>query len=264
MNLVVLENSNLKATFDPSNGALLNLVSRRTGWEIQGRSELGLSFKMLVPLPERHYNHVHGETQKPVSVDVADNGLSVTFTWDGLDSEHTAGLDIGLRIEVSLDELGLAYNCEVDNRSEYVIECINVPQFGDLRQTQPDEQLYTRRYNYSGMNASPLLPEFANDYTGYWGVNYPTQMHSVSFAWWMLIGSTSQGIYVGRHHPRGDKLVTFAYQLKPGFDKPFHLDHGLASPEAEIDAQPNRLEFSVWHHGMVQPGETYTLSPIVI
>jgi hypothetical protein len=50
-NGIVLENENLKAIFDTNNGALLSFTSKLTGWHIQKRPELALSFELLMPLP---------------------------------------------------------------------------------------------------------------------------------------------------------------------------------------------------------------------
>lgn len=58
-----LEGETLEAVFSRENGALIRLTSKRTGWNIQKPGELGLSFKMLVPLPDRRNNQVVGEKQ---------------------------------------------------------------------------------------------------------------------------------------------------------------------------------------------------------
>lgn len=42
MEAIVLKNSNLRLEFGPSSGALIRLVSLKTGWEILSRPHLGL------------------------------------------------------------------------------------------------------------------------------------------------------------------------------------------------------------------------------
>src|SRR5262245_16647680 len=66
---LMLEDEDLRATFDPKNGALTTLVNKRTGWKVQRRPELGLSFRLLVPLPDQRNNPVNGERQKLAKVE---------------------------------------------------------------------------------------------------------------------------------------------------------------------------------------------------
>ena len=57
---IVLENSTLRALFNRESGFLVNLISKRTGWEVQRRAELGRSFQMHIPLTDRRNNLVLG------------------------------------------------------------------------------------------------------------------------------------------------------------------------------------------------------------
>ena len=50
MSSVVLQNSNLRLEFDRGSGALIRLTALQTGWKILDRPELGLSFRLLIPL----------------------------------------------------------------------------------------------------------------------------------------------------------------------------------------------------------------------
>ena len=71
---IVLEDSILCAEFDPATGALAGLLSKATGWRVQGRPELGLSFRMMAPLPQRRNNQIHGNSQPPPTVEVVPPG----------------------------------------------------------------------------------------------------------------------------------------------------------------------------------------------
>lgn len=79
---LVLGNENLKAIFDSENGALLSFTSKQTGWHIQRRPELALSFELLVPVPEKRNNPVLGNRQKLASAVVSADKKSITFTWN--------------------------------------------------------------------------------------------------------------------------------------------------------------------------------------
>ena len=50
--------------FDAETGALLRLTNCKTGWNVQGRAELGNSFEAVVPIPERLLNVADGTRQK--------------------------------------------------------------------------------------------------------------------------------------------------------------------------------------------------------
>ena len=52
MDSLALENDTLRLEFDRKNGALIRLTSTETGWPILDRPNLGLSFRLLVPIED--------------------------------------------------------------------------------------------------------------------------------------------------------------------------------------------------------------------
>jgi hypothetical protein len=86
-----LENELLRAVFDVTSGALLELSNQQTGRRFQGRRELANSFVMVVPLPERLLHVLNGNHQKTTSYQCLPNRLEVT--WDGLESEYVQWVD---------------------------------------------------------------------------------------------------------------------------------------------------------------------------
>ena len=57
---VILEDNLLRVEFDSDSGALTRLERKTTSWTIQRRPELGVSFRLLAPLPHRRDNQVLG------------------------------------------------------------------------------------------------------------------------------------------------------------------------------------------------------------
>lgn len=65
MESITLDTGNLFLEFDREKGTLVSLRSRLTGWIIHRRRELGLSWRMLVPVSdELRNNPVYGEKQQ--------------------------------------------------------------------------------------------------------------------------------------------------------------------------------------------------------
>ena len=64
MSTFVLANDTLRLEFDRDTGALVDVATADGGWQLLDRPQLGLSFRLLVPLPGRRNNPVLGEKQR--------------------------------------------------------------------------------------------------------------------------------------------------------------------------------------------------------
>src|SRR6202044_1386298 len=60
---VLLQDDRLMVAFDRNSGALVRMERKSTHWPIQRRPALGVSFRMLAPLPERRANFILGSKQ---------------------------------------------------------------------------------------------------------------------------------------------------------------------------------------------------------
>ena len=69
---VVLRSARACARFSRATGALTGFVSGESGWDVVGRPELGLSFRLLIPLADRRSNSASGAEQGPPEVTVGD------------------------------------------------------------------------------------------------------------------------------------------------------------------------------------------------
>lgn len=88
----LLETESLRLSFHETTGALIHLESKKTGWVIHRREELGLSWRMLIPVNEEMRNNpVYGEQQ--ILSRVLQKEKEITFVWEKIQSQAggTAG-----------------------------------------------------------------------------------------------------------------------------------------------------------------------------
>ncbi len=58
MSTIAMKNWTLFMKFDCDLGTITELSAVKTGWSILNRPALGLSFRLMIPLPERRNNPV--------------------------------------------------------------------------------------------------------------------------------------------------------------------------------------------------------------
>jgi hypothetical protein len=80
----------------------------------------------------------------------------------------------------------------------------------------------------------------------------------------ILVVTPSKGFYIGCHDTSLKEMLTYNFELKPGYG----IAHGewageYASKEETGQITP-RVELRVWHFPFINPSETASLSPIVI
>ncbi|MBN1917695.1 MAG: hypothetical protein JW889_07290 [Verrucomicrobia bacterium] len=259
MRYVTLRNDSVEAAFDAATGALAGLVSKATGWRIQNRAGLGLSFKLLVPLPDRRNNLAIGTEQEPPCCTVSPDGALARFVWEQLKSVHGGPLDVRLELIVTLDPEGLTFEAAIENRSSHVVEAMTFPCLGDIPMPSPDEPL-TRITCHCELVRRPLLPEFHND-RGYWGVDYPAQMSLSPHHPFLLVASEQQGCYIACHEPELRGMTQFLFLLKPGYGS--SLDYRAPGDET-IGGTPVHLELDVSQFPFLAPGGAWRSSPIVV
>ena len=86
--------------FDADSGALTRLEGKTEHWTIERRPDLGLSFRLHAPLPNRRDNFVLGQKQHAAAVErISDR--QVRLRWTDLVSEHGGVLPITLSAVVT-------------------------------------------------------------------------------------------------------------------------------------------------------------------
>src|SRR5690242_5080590 len=99
-----LNTDTLEVGFDPQSGAIAALRSTSGSWAILDRPNLGLSFRLLVPLPDRRMNYVEGVEQQPPAISWSEDRRTLNLHWESVTSEHGGEHPIGVHISVAAVE----------------------------------------------------------------------------------------------------------------------------------------------------------------
>jgi hypothetical protein len=278
MEKIILQNKNLLLEFDKRNGALVGLTALPSGWKILDRPDLGLSFRLLVPLRDQkdwhapadrpRNNYVEGEKQPLTTCSISEDGRQAEFTWENIRSEKGGCLPIQVRLEVRLEEKLVIFIATVENHSEFIVENVYVPYLGDVQHPADAGWFKTFIYQYASAQEWSLWPAYQN-LRGYFGVDYPTQ-----FAGWsagcgapmspfILLRSEDQGLYAGVWSPPGQppssELVAWHTELRPGYGS--SIDGRVLGGK---HGPATSTRFAAVHVPYIQPGETRTLTPIAL
>jgi hypothetical protein len=256
---VVLEDAELRVAFDGFSGALVRMERKSTGWILERRPELGVSFRLFVPLSKRRDNFVLGTRQRAVSVKKISE-KQVQMRWANLESEHGGVLPIAVTGTATLKNGTLSFEATVENNSEFFVEALDYPYFGDFTPPTPDTTVEAHHLWVGALSAEEIYPHFVNA-KGYWGVRYPTRTIESSQSQFCLLQSGGQGLYVAIHDPKIRYLMEFTFEQRPGT-----LDwvSSEVPKQDEISGQPVHLEFRTCHFLFVHPRSSVTTAPIVI
>lgn len=256
-NEVVLEDSEFSVAFDKSSGALIRMERKSTHWVIERRPALGVSFRLLAPLPDRRDNFVLGQKQKAAVV-TKTSEHEVQLRWDNPVSEHGGTLPISLKAQVSLTDGKLVFNATLENHSQLTVETIDYPYFGDLNPPTRGSSMSARTMWYGNLGDDQLYPDFGNE-KGYWGVNYPTKTFGTNRSLFCLIQCPREGLYLEMSDPTLPYYMEYTFEQHPG------VLHGGTVPKIdEISGWPVHLEFRTCHFVFAHPGSVTKLAPVAM
>jgi hypothetical protein len=265
MNTFTLENKTLTLIFGSECGILAGLSSKLTGWEILNRPHLGLSFRLLLPLPGRRNNPVFGEKQKLTALEIGEDGRTATFFWDGVTSEYGGDHAIRLTARVTLTDFQAIFSIQIENYSDYIVENVYYPYLGDVQHVPGDKWLRGFLYDYATAHEWPIWPEYRN-LRGYHGMDFPTQFSPWSgFAGtpmspFFLLRGQNQGLYTGAVAPESE-LMVWHTELRPGWST------AMTSQVPEnltISGKNVATRFAAVHVPFLQPGESRILIPVAM
>jgi len=256
---IMLQDSELLVAFDKGSGALTRLERRSTGWKIGRRPELGVSFRMLAPLPDRRANFVLGQEQSAARVEkVSDN--QIELEWRDPVSEHGGVVPLTFKATVTLKDGALTFNSTLQNRSPLTIETVDYPWFGELNPPTAGEYVEAQSHSYSALPGSQISPSFANN-KGYWGVDFPTQTIETSSSLFCLIQAARQGLYLGMHDPTLPYLLEWTFEQRPGLVD--SID-SLVPQREQMAGREVHLVFRACHFVFAAPQSTKKFAPVVL
>ncbi len=243
--------------FDAQSGALTRMERKSPRWAIQRRPELGVSFRLFVPLPHRRDNFVLGQKQRAVEVKKLSDH-QVRLQWKDLISEHGGVLPMTFTAIVTLQNGALTFDSTLVNDSPLVVETIDYPYLGDFNPPTRDTPMQSEHMWYDNLVGDGLYPHFKNE-KGYWGVDFPTKTIDSKQSLFCLIQTPQQGIYVEMHDPTQPYLLQYTFEQHPGV-----LYDATVPREDEISGIPVHLEFRTCHFVFAQPHSTKKLAPVVL
>lgn len=267
---IILEDQSLRCEFSRETGALVGWLAKESGWLIQRRPELGISFRLLAPLPDRRDNFILGHRQRLVSVEQPSN-TQLRLTWKDLQSEHGGRLPITFTSVVKLEDGDLTFAGEVVNGSDLTIETVDYPYLGDLNAPKTGPRLRAMCQRYDNLETTEIYPHFANE-KGYWGTDFPTKTFDASNSLFCLIQGDEEGLYVEMQDPSVSYFLQYTFEMHPGVlsnlapfssvGAPENGDVHLVPPGDSINGFQIHLEFRTCHFPFIKGRTDKRLAPI--
>jgi hypothetical protein len=262
VDIFILKNNLVELEFNKFNGALVGIKALSTDWNVLSRPQLGLSFRLLVPMPGKRNNPVHGEKQAVDTIEVRPDGMGATFIWNSVESEFGGRHAIKVILDISLSENAVVFTPTIVNCSEYTVENVYYPYVGDLQPPEGSEWLEGFHHGYSSPSTWSIWPEYKQvnmHYMGYFSVDYPTQISSgAPMKPFILIRNKEQGLYFGANEASCE-LFAWHTELRPGYGS--SIDFSVPK-DKKIGEKDVSTRFAVVHVPYIQSGEKRTLTPI--
>ena len=257
---ITLQDDKLRVGFDASSGALIRLETKATHWTIERRPELGISFRLFAPMPDRRWNPVLGQKQHATQVKkISDNELQIQ--WENLIGESSGALPVTITADITLTNGVLTFNATLKNDSKLTVETIDYPYFGDFNAPTPETPLQVQVMtgkSATKLKADEIHPRFGNE-KGYWGVFWPTKIREAQQSRFCLISATNEGVYV--EVSATPYKMQWVFEQHPGVISSIN---DLVPPGDDMAGTPVYLEFRACHFIFAAPASTKTLTPVML
>jgi Domain of unknown function (DUF6259) len=261
---IVLEDKELLVAFDKNSGALTRMARKSRNWLVERRPELGVSFRLLAPLPQQRANFIYGQKQTAAKVEKVSSS-QVQIVWRDPVSQHGGVVPLTLAATATLENGVLTFTATLENNSALTLETLDYPYFGDLNAPTRDAPLSVEHMWTGAMSADEIYPHFSGPGgSGYWGILYPTKTINGDPTFqtqFCLIQSSDQGIYVGVHDPAIRYFSQFTFEQHPGV---IDWNDNAVPRTDEISGLPVHLDFRVCHFVYAHPKSKVDLAPVVV
>jgi hypothetical protein len=259
---VVLSDDSLRVAFDSDSGALTRLENKSAHWTIERRPELGVSFRMFAPLPERRYNPVLGQKQHAVEVKKI-SGHEARLQWKNLVSENGGVLPMTFSADVTLTNGAVIFSAELINDSPLTVETIDYPYLGDFNppgRSVSLEMCLRRNGKLESQRLDEIYPHFHNE-KGYWGDFFPLKTREAQQSPFCLIQAPDKGVCVGMVEASLPYRVQYTFEQHPGL---ISSVTDLVPEQDEIAGTPVHLEFRMCHFVFAAPHSSVKLTPVFL
>lgn len=256
-NELLLQDDSLLVAFDTNTGAIILMERKSTRWILERRTELGVSFRMHVPLPNRRFNFVVGQKQHAVVVEQVSKS-EVRLQWKNMESENGGTLSITLTANVTLKDGELTFRTSVENDTPVTIETIDYPYFGDLSAPGRNDKMHVRTMFYRNLGSVEINPQFNNS-KGYWGDFVPTKTFDSFKSLFCLNQGPTQGLYDEIQDPTQPYLLEYTFEQHPGV---IQSNDNSIPQEDKISGIPVHLVFRTCHFIFAQPNSKKQLVPV--
>lgn len=252
-NLHVFENDGMRAEIDITDGSLVSLKNKKTGWNIIPEN-VGRSFEMFLNNGRGMTYWVKGEDQTQPECKISSN--SIVFVWKNL---KVAGRGKTFDIEFAAtvrftDEQGLVFSGSVNNNSGYTIETLAWPMIGRVSVPDRQDKLKFTTVTYSRLN---ILDMYPNSNFNRANSNLPEQ----AFA---LIGNDREGLFAASD----DKDITefIQYQSSAVLTDKFYENLGKANAKTNVVLRNSGMEYDARANRRLylRSGESRTIVPFYI
>lgn len=197
-NYVVVENSNFRVQVDKSNGTISSLFIKKNNTELVAEKRLASNFRINLQLKGQMANYIEGELQKPKSVTVSNNLITVVYK--GM-SSSIGKYSIDLTYTITLNDDQISFKSDLKNNENSPISEFWFPRIGgvtDFGKTR-DAKLAVPTYNTECTHSVNLFKEFpGRRKLGAEAAEFSTDYMYVTMPWWDFYDQKSDvGLYMG-------------------------------------------------------------------
>ncbi len=260
-----LENDAYRLEINADNGSIVSFCDKKGVGEVIAEPRLADSFRLLLPLPGHHSNYVVGNEQRVTSI--KKTAGQVAIQWDGPLANARGTYDVPVAMAIALEDDGVTFRFEADNRTEFDVAEVWYPMLGGLTGFGSEE---IRRDTRLAVGFDPLLdidlfrrfgaPNELGTPLPEWLLTYPAPM---AMPWCDFYnGHLDRGLYIASHDPVA-RFKGIRMALHPGLGRGRREDDWPRPDEVPEDT-PIGVTANWFHFPYTPPGERFEGPPVVV